>query len=374
MRDLDAADARLRATLEKLRGTVVEAGLRPLGEERRSLLDFVDEGGVEGLVSVTKGVIDGAGEALAEFVDGNRGFEAEVREVRRILGGESEGRRIGEKRSPIPDILHEMEDRAKDMAVSLESLVGHYDLCVTAIKHTEGGGDAALKIAGDLPDGVDIGEDIVGGPPKPITEEERSGMMAVLKNDAAQVEAEVMEIRDHISEMEALHEHVDSHTDGLAKEHASTNAAFRLLEGIGRKLPSYITQSQVFLLHRDSEKAKIDERLEELEGLTEFYDGFLRAYDNLLIEIGRRKTMEIKMEKEVQAARERLERLCEDDLEEREAFRKEQGDFLPVDIWPGLMSGPLRFDISAIDEEVTRVPDISKSVIHRAIRRVHGER
>lgn len=50
-------------------------------------------------------------------------------------------------------ILHEMEDYARNMAANLESLVSHFDLCAKAIRHTEGGGDAAMRIAGDLPEG-----------------------------------------------------------------------------------------------------------------------------------------------------------------------------------------------------------------------------
>lgn len=376
---LDGADARLKGMLERLRGTGVEAGLRPEGEKRRSLLDFVDEGGVEGLMGGIKGVVGEAGEGFREFQEGVRSFREEIVRVKETLntdrgsmGGSGE-LAVGEERSPIPDVLHEMENHARDMAGELEGLVKHYDLCVTALKHTEGGGDVALKFAGDLPEGMDIGQDAGGGTPEPIGDEQREEIMRVLEEDAEHVEGAVMDIRSHIADMETLYEQVEVNTEYINKEHASTTAAFTLLEDIGRKLPSYVTQSQVFALRWDAEKAKVEELLEELEGLTEFYDGFLRAYDNLLIEIGRRKNVETKMEKEVQQARARLEKIYEDELAEREAFGKEQGDFLPVDIWPGLTAGPLRFELASVEGEVLRVPDISKSVIHRAIRRVHGE-
>lgn len=280
---------------------------------------------------------------------------------------------MGEERSPIPNVLHEMDNHARDMAGELEGLVRHYDMCVTAIKHTEGGGDAALKIASGLPEGVDVGRDTGGGPPQPISDEQREEMVSVLEEDAEHVEGAVMDIRSHIADMESLHEQVEASTEALEKEHASTTAAFTLLEDIGRKLPSYITQNQVFVLRWEAERAKLEELLEELEGLTQFYDRFLRAYDNLLIEIGRRKNVEMKMEKEIHQARARLEEIYDDDLAEREVFSKEQGDFLPVDIWPGLTAGPLRFEMASVEDEVARVPEISKSVIHRAIRRVHGE-
>ena len=58
VKDLDKADERLRDTLGKLRSTIVEAGLRPEDEEKRNLLDFMNEEGVKGLVGVIKEGLD----------------------------------------------------------------------------------------------------------------------------------------------------------------------------------------------------------------------------------------------------------------------------------------------------------------------------
>lgn len=85
---LNSADARLRETLDTLRGTIVEAGLRPEKEGRRSLLDFVDEGGVEGLTESIKGVIGEARKGLKESEDGNHTFSEEMLRVRETLNAE----------------------------------------------------------------------------------------------------------------------------------------------------------------------------------------------------------------------------------------------------------------------------------------------
>ena len=376
IRNLDTAEERLRETLNLLRETMVEASLRPEDEGRRSLLDFVDETGVAGLMARIKSSIDTASGAHDEFSEINMAFDEDVQSVKSLLAERSkqdmQGDAGGEIRSPIPEVLHDMEDHAKDMADNLESLVGHFDLCVTAIKHTEGGGDAAQRIAGELPEGVDIGKDGANAPADPIGEDERREMMGVLEKDASQVEDVVIEIKEHIIEMEAQYELVTAYTDQLADEHANTTSAFRLLEEIGLRLPGYIAQSHVFVMRWDDEKAKIEERMEELEELRVFYDGFLRAYDNLLIEIGRRKALEMRMEKVAQDAMARIQKLYEDDFEERESFKKAQGDFLPRDIWPGLMAGPLQYEILPVGTDVEKVPDVSKSVIQQALRRVGG--
>lgn len=370
VRTLDAADTRLKETLDLLRGTMVEASLRPEEEERKSLLDFVDETGVAALMAAINSSIDVAGRAHDEFKETNEAFDVDLQTVQGLLRTRKKQDAMSsfteEAGSPIPEILHEMEDRAKEMADNLESLVKHFDLCVTAIKHTEGGGDAAQQLADELPEAVDIRQDT------PIGDGERLEMMEVLEKDANQVEDVVMEMKDHLLEMEAQYELVIAHTDELTKEHESTTTAFRLLENIGLTLPGYIMQSHVFVMRWDEDKARIKERMEELEGLSVFYDGFLRAYDNLLIEIGRRKALELKTEKVAQDALARIQELYEDDAEERDAFKREQGDFLPSDIWPGLTAGPLQYEIAPVRGITERVPDVSKSVIQQAIGRVSG--
>lgn len=395
VRDLDVAEGKLRTTLVRLRETMVESKLRPEGEEERSLLSFVDETSVEDAVTGARAVIDGAGEEveacrricgeLEQRVAGvrdtlykdvvnqhhtqmkNRGNSSDFAKV----NDDDEENRSRESRSPLPEILHEMEDHAREMAINLESLVSHFDLCVTAIKHVEGGSDAALKVAagGDVPEGViDVTQE---EDTQPLSEEDNARMMEVLEEDAGQVEDVVMEIKHHIVAMEALDERVETHLADLARAHTDTIGAFRQLEDIEQKLPAYVTQSQIFLIRWEEQSVKITERLDELEGLRDFYDGFVQAYDSLLIEIGRRKAFEGRMEKEVETVTKRLEKLYDDDLEERENFKKEQGDYLPVDIWPGLMSAPLRYRMVSNDE-AERVPDISKSLIHGAIKRIHG--
>ncbi|MCJ1413566.1 autophagy protein 17 [Ptychographa xylographoides] len=375
---LDIAEAKLRQTLDQLRQTTVEPNLRPENEPRKSLVDFVDESGVDGLLSTIKQSIDATGEARKAYEDSNSGLEDDITRVREFLTLDDSNKgstNLGhDLRSPIPDIIQHMEEHAQEMADNLESLVKHFDICVTAIKHTEGGGAAAQKITSDLPEGVATGLSSNDVPLEPLSEGERKEMLEVLEKDASEVEDVVMDIRDRGAEMEADFERVMAHSDHLFEMYARRTSAFKLLEETGERLPGYITQSHVFLLKWDEEKAKIEERMEELGSLTDFYDGFLNAYDNLIIEIGRRKNMEQKMVKVAHEAKTKIDRLYGEDQAERDAFKQELGDFLPVDIWPGLMMAPKRYKVSEEDEGVRSVPDISASVIQRAIRRIGGKR
>ncbi|KAL8668471.1 MAG: hypothetical protein Q9168_006898 [Polycauliona sp. 1 TL-2023] len=379
LRTLDEADKRLRHTLASLRSTIVEHTLRPESDQRKNLLDFVDEGGVDKLLAAVEGSAQAAKEAHTELVETNLGFHQDLGRIQNAIGGSgvlsrkpsagslhSNTTPLG---SPLPDILQSMEDRAKDMADNLESLVKHFDLCVTAIKHTEGGGDAAQRLTDDLPEGMDVGQEMASAPPEPITEQEREEMMGVLANDADQVEEVLAEIRDHINEMENLLEDTTAYMARLDEEHTSVLEAFRQLESVEGRLHAFVAQGQVFVMRWDDEKGKINERMNELESLGDFYSGYLSAYDNLLVEIGRRQFMEQQMERVLQDAMRKLDELHEEDSHKREVFKTDYGDFLPVDIWPGLTDPPLRFEAAQVSG-TEKVPDISKSVIQRAIHRV----
>ncbi|KAL9037713.1 MAG: hypothetical protein Q9180_003567 [Flavoplaca navasiana] len=385
LRTFDEADQRLRRTLESLRTTIVEHSLRPESDQRKNLLDFVDEGGVDKLLAAVENSANAAKEAHNELVQTNIGFHSDVGRIQNINdGSRSSLHKLSKKGtaggshsntapgSPIPDILQSMEDRAKDMADNLESLVKHFDLCVTAIKHTEGGGDAAQRLADDLPEGMDVGQEIASAAPEPITDQEREDMLEVLANDADQVEEVLAEIRDHINAMETLFDDTTTYVAELDQEHSNVLEAFRQLESLEGRLHGFVAQSQVFVMRWDDEKAKIHERMSELESLGDFYSGYLSAYDNLLVEIGRRQFMEQQMEKVLQDAMRKLDTLHEEDSMKREAFKTDYGDFLPVDIWPGLVNPPLRFETAQVNG-TEKVPDISKSVIQRAIHRVEGK-
>ncbi|MCJ1295705.1 autophagy protein 17 [Xylographa carneopallida] len=373
---LDAAQAKLQQTLDQLRATKVESSLRPDAEPSKTLVDFVDESGVTGLLSSIKESIDASAEARRVYGESNAALEDDISQVRQLLTIDDDRERLmdlhNNLHSPVLDILQSMEEHAQEMADNLESLVKHFDICVTAIKHTEGGGAAAQQITDDLPEGVAKDLASTEMPLEPMSEEERAEMLEVLEKDANEVEDVVMDIRDRSVEMERNYERVELYTEQLAQWHDRKTTAISWMEAICERLPNYITQSHVFLLRWDEEKTKIADHMEELEGLREFYDGFLSAYDNLIIEIGRRKTTETRMKKLVQDSMARMDRLFEEDLAERDAFRQEQGDFLPVDIWPGLMMPPQRYKICLEDQGVKSVPDISASVIQRSIRRVTG--
>ncbi len=254
-------------------------------------------------------------EAQKALDDSNKAFDDDLESIRLALtrgsGAELSSSFGFQLDSPIGVLMRSLELHAKEMADLLESLVRHFDLCVTAVKHTEGGGATAQKITGEVPEGVDMNLDDIDAPPEPMSEEEMAEMLKVLEKDAADVEAVVIEIHDRVMEMESQFEHITIQSDSLARRYADTKAAFLLTEKVGEKLLEYVSQGRRFLARWNEEKQTIEEGMEEFERLGEFYEGFLMAYDGLIIEVGRRKTAQVKMEKVVEEAMQKLEQLHE---------------------------------------------------------------
>ncbi|MCJ1364949.1 autophagy protein 17 [Acarospora aff. strigata] len=371
LKDLDDSEARLQQTLKQLRSTVVEAAFRPAEEEPKSLLDFVDEQGVQAVMTSLKESIDAISDAHRELETSNDAFDEDLKAVKKGLRAEAGPDSSQEDfNAPIPSLLHSLESHAKEVAELLESLVRHNELCVTAVKHTEGGGAAVEELTHDLPRGLDIGKSNDGLTLQPVSHEEYQEMMVVLEKDANEVDEVVMEIRDRVTEMESHYEQIIAYNNKLNSGFDGTKVAFHLLEKVGSSLPGYIAHSRDFVTQLDQERSKINDRKAELEGLGDFYQGFLRAYDELIVEVGRRRAVQLKIERVVQDAVTKTKRLYEEDMAEREAFRQHQGDFLPSDIWPGLLNSPIEYDILPVSKRTEDIPNLPKEALEEAIRRL----
>lgn len=374
LRELDAADERLKQTLDKLRETVVHPAFRPEGEEPKTLHDFVDERGVEELETMLKGAIDRTKAAQAQLDSSSDAFDHELRSLQQALGRyrsamelasslsstsmstSSPGASNAALSSPssIPTMLRSLESHAQEMADLLESLVHHFDRCVTAVKHTEGGGAAARSITGDMPTGVNVGVQVgndiqeggdpnVNDPLEPMTELDYQEMLEVINKDAAEAEDVVLEIQDRIAEMESILENVLAQRDAMVSVYNATTEIFEHLSSLAStRLPEFIAQAHTFTRIWNEEHERIRAGMADLYDLRSLYVGFLDAYDGLILEVSRRKHVRQGVERILREARAKLDQLYEEDVNAREAFRVEQGDYLPSDIWPGVGRGPMK--------------------------------
>ena len=384
LKELDEAGKRLMGTLSILKTTELLDGFllgqlpqteveTAIDKTRKTLYDFVDGEPVTHLQHHVKSVIDEVQAAKKEMDNAILHFDDQIQSVNDTTAGKMVSSSSTHSELPIPKIpalMRDLEEHANLMAEGLESLVKHFDLCVTAIKHADGGGAAVAQYvsAGELPEGV--GAEVLDTTAKTIGEAEWQEMMNVIETDAAEVDEVVIEIQDRIADMDLHFEQVQTWKDTKDKTYDDMLSAYRILEEISTHLNGYIEQSSSFVAKWQEAKVKIREDMVGLEDLGEVYANFLYAYDGMIVEAARRMAVRHQMEKIVKDAQAKLDQLYEDDEAERQNFRTEQGDFLPADIWPGLSHAPARFAFEREDEALGSTPELPREKVQEALKRL----
>jgi autophagy-related protein 17 len=247
------------------------------------------------------------------------------------------------------------------MAQLLTSLTKHFDLCVTAIRTTEGGAALARRRAAEVTqsqggDGLSISGVIAEQEShtsdlEPITREDRADMLRVVVDDAAEVDDVVREISERLGLMEEDFTALSEQVGQIQAAYTGTLEAFRALEEIGTRVASYVAAESEFLQRWEDEKQAIFAKLEEMEQLRDFYEGYSSAYDTLILEVERRRIVEEKINTIWRKARENVDKLVENDRKEREVFRQDVGEHLPTDLWHGMNNSMKRWEVVAVESQ-----------------------
>ncbi|KAF2221704.1 autophagy-related protein 17 [Elsinoe ampelina] len=388
VKSLDVAHDRLQSTLNSLRKTLVSSSLgaspetgdesihagdssgkgKAVQEPDKTLYDFIDEATHSDLFDSVRATIDSYNDA-----------QSALHEVRTSLGHSLEqidssifeidtlkpntNTALPEDET-IASSFAALTHNATEMASLLQSLISHYDLCITALKHTEGGGEAARAAADStdtnpLSSGADSPTEAslyAGATAEanraPISEDERVEMLSVLTHDAAQVEDVVLEIRERADEMGLTLSALQSLTDVSKRRFNLLQAVLETLASLSTSLlPQCISAPLSFRDKWASIRNTMHTKIAALNELSQFYDSFLASYASLLREVERRKMVEAKQRKIAERAMRDIEALHAEDADMRNQFVKETGDWLPRDIWPGLMDAPRRFVLKREKQE-----------------------
>ncbi|KAK3897726.1 autophagy-related protein 17 [Staphylotrichum tortipilum] len=349
---LDAANGRLEKTMRMLQETQVEPRFRPPGEEEKYLMDFVDENSVGAMQKALMGGIAELQAVQTSFDGDLLRFDTDLRLLNEILTAAPapDSPSSSSAYPPIPHLFASLAAHSQDMAQHLTSLTNHFDMCVKAVRATEGGAALARRRAAEATDdgddpvsisGIIAGEHEPHADLEPIDPHELAEMVQVVLEDAPEVDEVVAEIQAVLQQMEHDFGALKEQADRIRAAHGAGLAAFGALEEMGERLQGYIAAEHEFEQRWADEKEAIAAKLEEMDGLRRFYEGYASAYGSLLLEAERRRAVEDKILNTWRKARENVENLVEADRKQREHFRQEVGEFLPTDLWVG-MHGPLK--------------------------------
>lgn len=395
LRSLDVANDRLEATLTSLRTTTISRELtaprqhideevddsqelyRGKSEEElqsKSLDDFIDEAAHTTLLDSVRSTIDSYNTAQGSLQTTRLTLKESLRTIQDDLNVidhlhrqddaayASSNMSSSNDSSSIPSTFHSLTTHATEMASLLQSLISHYDLCITALKHTEGGSEAARAAISSASHPIaDPLTGIVGESPEtslyrnkarpPISTSERDEMVEVLVTDAGQVDDVVLEISDRGASMESLLSSLQTRAQGSRTVYKNLQSVLLQLSTLGDELPSHISAARFFRQTWSELRSTIESQTAELVALTGFYDSFIASYASLLREVERRRMIDAKMRKIAERTRREMHALYAEDVDMRQQFLKDVGEFLPRDIWPGLGERPIRWDVKEVVED-----------------------
>ncbi|KAM3416937.1 Autophagy-related protein 17 [Cercospora zeina] len=378
--DLDKAHARLDKTLSQLRKTIVaerhslsrrrtndtvtDAPEKPDEDETKTLFDFIDEDTHENLLSTLRNLIDQYNDARGDLNDNLSNLEDSVNAIKDKLSETAAGASTLKPDKPIiyddappsiPSIFQGMEEHATEMAGLLENLVNHYDLCVSALKHTEGGGEAARQATADMKEATPGTEESLYDKTvaEPISDEERAEMLQVLLKDSQEVDDVVAEVRDRANEMEDQYSLLTKYAKKARAQNQALQQVLETMREIRAAIPGHLDAAGHFREQWQSISVDIRVKTQELSELSVFYEQFLAGYRKLLREVERRKVNELAMKKIVEKARKDLDRLHETDRLARKEFMEDVGAYLPRDlgVWHGLDEDSLRWDVRPVYDD-----------------------
>jgi len=321
------------------------------------LYDFIDETSHGKLLDNIRSTIDTYNDAQANLFKVKSSLKDILLNIQRLLDeydkvtvNKHEFSDLIKNEQPCTStIFQALTTHASEMATLLESLISHYDLCITALKHTEGGGEAAARAATNMTtiSGTEspLEASLYADPSQssstntrlPISNEERQEMLSVLSHDASQVDEVVVEIRDHVETMTLLQQQLTSFTSTTRDR---SNILSRILSTCSSQdtmslISRCTTSPSIFLADWSDIKNVLTEKTTSLLNLAGFYEQFIASYAALLREVDRRNAVEDKMRRIMERAKRDVDALRQEDEDMRREFIKEVGEYLPRDIWDG---------------------------------------
>jgi autophagy-related protein 17 len=305
--DLDNANTRLDQTLDLLRKSIVDPAFtapEPLAKSKRqqdgedaqddgegesgyadsesstttarprTLHDFVEDEGIEDLKTRLRHSIDYVEESHNALGSSISMFDESLLSLSSSLASLPDSAALHSE--PLHPPLHALEEHTEAMASLLESLTQHYDRCSAALKSTESG--------------TPVDPDLV----------------IVLRRDAPEVDDVVSEIKERLAEMETIYTSISATIDDFRVLERQTIAVFNAFDEFQTELGICMDGLKEFETRQAELKNDMQLRLEELWRLGEFYEGFVRAYDAMVIEVGRRKGVAARMEAVIKEAQKKL--------------------------------------------------------------------
>ncbi|KAK2616491.1 autophagy protein 17 [Conoideocrella luteorostrata] len=361
VKDMDSMEADVTDTMNMLRDTQVQSALQPINGERKNLLDFVDETNVHAMREDMKQNIQDLHNVQQSLDRDLLRFETDIQSLRKILDASPLSSGNDDVHQPAITLLLSMDDHSGTMASLLSSLTKHFDMCVTAIRTTEGAAALARRKAAEVTqsqgsDGVSISGVIAEQEShmsnlEPKTAEDRAEMLKIVVQDAELVDDVVREIQERLTAVEQDYTALQGQVDETKGAYIGMLQAFALLGEVGDRLGVYIAADDDFRKRWDLEKDGVYGKLEEMKQVRRFYEDYASAYGSLLLEVERRRTVEERAQGIWRKAQQSVDKILDADRAARNKFREDVGEHLPTDLWDGMQGPAKKWTVVQINDD-----------------------
>ncbi|KAG9285180.1 hypothetical protein G9A89_004395 [Geosiphon pyriformis] len=298
--------------------------------EKATLYDYVDEQSVQELKIRTQEEVSAMQQILSDSTNLVSHIDVQLEHFRARLNEHSIS--LEESGIEFSDEKCKIQEREiNSMAETLMSLARHYDQVSGAFKalqsHSEFDISVLIRDTDEIPT---------------IVEELNEALMIIGST------SEEVRIRSHL----------------YNASYAEASKFFIELDQFGDRMEDIAGTMKA--IDGDFEKGRsVVERLfEELWNLIGWYEEFSKSYDYLIIEIDRRHEVREHHERLAEEYLAKLEGLYIEEAQQRSVFFEKHGRYLPIDLCPPILEGPIRYDIVA--QDVTRLPVVSVTTLKEA--------
>lgn len=270
---------------------------------------------------------------------------------------------------PMGELVDGLDEHSSTMAQLLASLTKHFDMCVTAIRTTEGAAALARRKAAEVTQsqgsddepvsisGVIAAQESHMSDLEPKTARDRAEMLRIVAQDALEVDDVVREMQERLASMEQLSAALQDKLDRTTKAHRAVLAAAGRLSDLDARLAGHVAAEDDFHQGWDREKSTVFGKLDEMKGICRFYEGYASAYGSLVLEVERRRLVDRQVEACWRKARHSVDGLLAADGLARAAFCRDVGHYLPTDLWSGIQRPPRTWILVPPHEPEPVAPD-----------------
>lgn len=236
--------------------------------------------------------------------------------------GESSDQRV-KAEEEMSRLLADAENGSESMAGLLQSLACHYDLC-------ERGADLEAGMESEDPN-------------------ELEEISHVLEEDSKQVPSVIEELGERLGEIRECCRGVELRMQQMYGYYQREMRQLQRIQAVEATMDKTLALCEKQQKETSVYLGRIQLYVSEASSLVSHYRAFRKSYDALLVEAERRREADARAALYTAEINAKLAQMSREETQKRQEFLIGQGDYLPADIWDGLLEPAKNYEVRELD-------------------------